>query len=283
MKRLEEVDFKKTYGDVPQSFQRRVEDALRQTKEEQPVKKFTLHTVLATVLIVILLAAAAYAAVTSRTADWFSAEYGEAWREAILKGDSAAGQSKRLGDVIYTLDEIVVTGIALDEDGLTNDDSTCAMILATGTMAPAPGARVVLMPTDYEITDPWNYLYQMHGGPDTIPQGAVSVAQKARETGSKILVTECVANGVVDVNGRLLPATIGIANDFKEDGTLFFSLEIGLEEAIPRQAVYTLSVSLSNWEADPETGDYLWEGENSTRLEEDWVFEIKPAKGEKAR
>ena len=33
MKRLEDIDFRKTYGDVPESFQHRVQYALRRTEE----------------------------------------------------------------------------------------------------------------------------------------------------------------------------------------------------------------------------------------------------------
>ena len=42
---LKELDMQnKVYGDVPPSFQHRVEYALRRTQEEQPMKKFTLRT-----------------------------------------------------------------------------------------------------------------------------------------------------------------------------------------------------------------------------------------------
>ena len=146
---------RKVYGDVPQSFEHRVQYALHNTqKQKHPVRRMPLRTALI-VLILLALAGAACAAVLSRTADWFGAFYGQSWKDAALSGDvDQSHPTARLGDVTYTLDDVIVTGIALDEGGMSVTENDCRYILATGTIRPAPGANVVLVPEDCELDEP---------------------------------------------------------------------------------------------------------------------------------
>lgn len=61
MKQLQDIDFRATYGPVPDGFSRSVQQALHQTKEE-PMKKFTLRTAVMAVVTVLVLTAVAFAA-----------------------------------------------------------------------------------------------------------------------------------------------------------------------------------------------------------------------------
>lgn len=281
---LKELDLQNAvYGDIPESFQHRVQYALRRTqKEEVPVKRFTIRTAVI-VLVLVAITGVALAAISSITAERFGQLYGADWKDAALQGDiDATNRSKQLGDVVYQLDDVIVTGITLG--GITNENSgevyatgalrdiVCTRILASGTIRPVEGANVVLISEDYLTTDPWNFN-PYYGGHDNIPADAVSVKDKAALTDATILCTTAIANGLVDAEGNLLDAVIGCTEIVQEDGTLVFTMEIDLAEPIPRQDEYTLSVYLSNHQVTPE-GEHLMD----TRLSEDWVFTIAPTK-----
>ena len=263
---------RKVYGDVPQSFEHRVQYALHNTqKQKHPVRRMPLRTALI-VLILLALAGAACAAVLSRTADWFGAFYGQSWKDAALSGDvDQSHPTARLGDVTYTLDDVIVTGIALDEGGMSVTENDCRYILATGTIRPAPGANVVLVPEDCELDEP--------SGPN-----GVTVLERAEAQGAKILCVRVTANGLVTSSGQPFTWTddeghtrypdIGYDEMMQEDGSILFSMEIVLDESVlARQDAYTLSVYIANHEVSRE-GAHLME----TRISEDWVFDIHPVR-----
>ena len=264
---------RKVYGDVPQSFEHRVQYALHNNtqKQKQPIRRMPLRTALI-VLLLLALAGAACAAVLSRTADWFGAYYGQAWKDAALSGDvDQTHPTARLGDVTYTLDDVIVTGIALDEGGMSVSESDCRYILATGTIRPAPGANVVLIPEDYGLDEP--------SGPD-----GTTVLERAEAQGAKILFVRVTANGLVTSGGQPFTWTddaghtrypdIGYDEMMQEDGSILFSMEIVLDESVlARQDAYTLSVYIANHEVSRE-GEHLMD----TRVSEDWVFDIHPVR-----
>lgn len=263
---------RRVYGDVPQSFEHRVQHALHNTqKQKHPVRRMPLRTALI-VLILLALAGAACAAVLSRTADWFGAFYGQAWKDAALSGDvDQSHPTARLGDVIYSLDDVIVTGITPDEGGMTVSENDCRYILATGTIRPAPGANVVLIPEDCELDEP--------SGSD-----GVTVLERAEAQGAKILCVRVTANGLVTSSGQPFTWTddeghtrypdIGYDEMMQEDGSILFSMEIVLDESVlARQDAYTLSVYIANHEVSRE-GEHLMD----TRISEDWVFDIHPVR-----
>lgn len=276
---LKELDMQnKVYGDVPPSFQHRVEYALRRTQEEQPMKKFTLRT-FALALVLVAIAGIALAAIASNTADRFGDFYGEEWKNAALQGDiDSSKPSIQVGDLIYSMDDVIVTGIRLGGDdgneGFAVDDSMCSYILATGTIKPAEGANVVIMPEDYLVSDPWNFN-PYYNGRENIPAGTPSVLEKAAETGATILCARTTANGLLDENGEMIPCDIGYTGIQQEDGSLVFTMEIQPMEPMPRQADYTLSVYVANHEVSA-ADEHLME----TRQAQDWVFTIQPTPAE---
>ena len=277
---LKDLDLKQNvYGDVPQSFQHRVQYALRQTQEEQPMKRFTLRTA-ALVLALVAVAGIAFAAVTSMTAEYFTQYYGETFGLAARLGDvDSSKPSIQVGDLVYTMDDVIVTGLQLgsveNNEGASIDDSLCSYILATGTIKPAQGANVVLMPEDYLVSDPWNFNPYMEGR-ENIPAGTPTVLEKAAEKGAKILCARTTANGLMNDKGELIPCDIGYSGTFLEDGSLLFSMEVIPMEPIPRQADYTLSVYVANHEVSA-TDEHLMD----TRQAQDWVFSIAPVSAAK--
>lgn len=233
-------------------------------------KKMSLAMVLL-IVCMLLSFTAAFATIISNTAQRFGNLYGEGWTDAALRGDiDTSKPSIQVGDVIYTMDDVIVTGIALEDGGLAEDDGMCSRILATGTMRSASGANVVLMPEDYLVSDPWNFD-PYYNGHANVPAGSVSVLEKANETGAKMLCTRATANGLVDNEGNLYDSDIVYAGIVQEDGSVMFILDIGLFEPIPRQESYTLSVYISNHQVTAENEHLM-----DTRVSEDWIFTIHP-------
>lgn len=233
-------------------------------------KKMSLAMVLL-IICLFLSASAALAAIISNTAQRFGDLYGADWTDAALRGDiDTSKPSIQIGDVVYTMDDVIVTGIAREMEGLTEDDTMCTRILATGTMRAAEGTNVVLMPEDYLVSDPWNFD-PYYNGHANVPAGAVSVIDKAAETDAEILCTRATANGLVDSEGNLYDCDIVYTGIMQEDGSIVFHMEIGLFEPIPRQDSYTLSVYIANHQVTPEN-EHLME----TRISKDWVFTIHP-------
>jgi len=233
-------------------------------------KKMSLVMVLL-IICLFLSASVALAAIISNTAQRFGDLYGEDWTDAALRGDiDTSNPSIQIGDVVYTMDDVIVTGIAREMEGLTEDDTMCTRILATGTMRAAEGTNVVLMPEDYLVSDPWNFD-PYYNGHANIPAGVVSVIEKAAETDAEILCTRATANGLVDSEGNLYDCDIVYTGIMQEDGSIVFHMEIGLFEPIPRQDSYTLSVYIANHQVTSEN-EHLME----TRISKDWVFTIHP-------
>lgn len=279
---LKELDMQNAvYGEVPASFQHRVQYALRRTQEEEkPVKRLTIRTLIIA-LVLTAVVGVALAAISSITAERYGQQFGQRYKDALLQSDiDASLRTKQLGDVVYQLDDVIVTGITLDnekdnrgEDSMSVSDLVCSRIYATGTIRPAEGANVVLISEDYLTTDPWNYSPYHNGGRDTIPAGAISVKDKAAETNADILCVHAYANGLVGADGELHLATIGCEGIVQEDGSIVFYTEIDLENPIPRQEEYTISMYLTSYQVTPE-GEHLMD----TRIGEDWVFSIAPTK-----
>lgn len=279
---LKELDMQNAvYGEVPASFQHRVQYALRRTQEEEkPVKRLTIRTLIIA-LVLTAVVGVALAAISSITAERYGQQFGQRYKDALLQSDiDASLRTTQLGDVIYQMDDVIVTGITLDnekdnrgEDSMSVSDLVCSRIYATGTIRPAEGANVVLISEDYLTTDPWNYSPYHNGGRDTIPEGAVSVKDKAAQTGATILCVRATANGLVGADGEFIDADCGGDVIVQEDGSMVYYMEIDLVDPIPRQEEYTISLYLSAHEVTLE-GEHLLD----TRISEDWVFSIAPTK-----
>jgi hypothetical protein len=248
-------------------------ECLHQQKEETIVKrKLSTGFLLAAVLLLVL-AATAIALTSSKVADVFGWFYGDSKKDELLEGDIApSGQSVTLGDVTYTLDEVIYSN---------------NMLYGTGTISAAQGKEAVLLAEDYFVNDTAGYI--LHYGKENIPLGAPTYAQLASQKGCKILLAKCVANGLVE-NGELNASEIGYTQLPQPDGTIRFTFEFAggavddnnrlVEKDIGRAAAYTLSLHISNWEVTQD-GEWLREEPNNTWLKEDWLVTVTPTVKEK--
>ncbi|MGN0764822.1 MAG: hypothetical protein ACI4MK_15615 [Aristaeellaceae bacterium] len=274
MKQLKDVDFQSTFGDVPESFSRRVQYALRRTEEDTRMKKATLRTAVLVTALVLLAATALAAAVVSRTTDFFGSFYGEEKRQQLEGGDAVpGGQSHQVGDIVCTLGDIIAVQEAVTSslgDGTPFTYDTIALY-GTGVIAPAPGANVVLMPMDeYTLSDPWGY--DLYYGADEAPEGAVTYEQKAAETGAAIRMVSAIPNYLVGADGEPQYTSTGYTLIPQRDGTVQFSFEIIPDSGatLALQDTYTLSLWLGSDQVAADGS--IVEG---SRQAEDWVVELR--------
>ena len=261
---MKQVQWQRAYDPDPVRLEARVRHALA-NMDSAPARPRVLRVALITALVLALLCGIALAVFESRTAElagWFGSEQKKA---ELLKGDIAvSGQSTRLGDVVYTLDDVIY------KDG---------MVYGSGVMRAAEGANIVLMGEESGVYEPAGY--PLHYGKDyTIPDDAPSYAELAAQRGAKLVLAKCVADGVLDENRELYPFDIGYDQIPQPDGTIRFYFEFGWGEGgVPRAGSYDVSLHIANWEVTPE-GEWLREGPNGTWLKESWVVTVTPeAKG----
>ncbi len=277
MKRMQDIDFRQAYGDVPGAFSARVETTLRHLnqpeKERKPMKK---TTVLVIALALLMTATVAVAATLSHTADFFGIEYGPDFQQKLEAGTVApGGQSQTLNGVTFTLTDAVVVPEEVTwmaDRGTLETQEMSLGFYATGVIAPAEGENIVLLPEDYSVTDPAGYSYYPYGEHiRTAGEDALTFAALAKEKDAKILWVTCIPNGLLDEKGELLPNTVGLSLISMPDGTVHFSVEIPPENIIEPRDSYQLSLYIATKDVD-ENGEPL----NETRQSMDWVVTLVP-------
>lgn len=209
MKQLRsDLDFSRAYGSLPDSFERRVQYALRKTQEEKTMKRPMIVTI-AVVLVLLTFTTAACAAILSRTRDVFGKIY--PWeQENLNEGDVAvSGETFELGGVLFTLDDAVWT-----ETGL----------YAVGTMRAADGANVVVIPDDYELDDPVGFLVH-YGTEEDIPDDAPTYRQLAESTGATLVRPVCHIDNRLSSEFPDINHEPGVGFYPRPDGTVLFATE----------------------------------------------------------
>ncbi len=258
--------WQRAYAPDPAALETCVKRALARLDTGRAARTHTLRTVLLAALLLSLLGGIALAALESRTAQLAGWLAGQDREEALLTGDIAlSGSSTRLGDVVYTLDDVIY------KDG---------MVYGSGTMQAAEGANIVLMAEDTGVHEPAGY--PLHYGKEyTVPDDAPSYAELAEARGARIILAKCVADGVLDAQGALDASEIGYAQVPQPDGSIRFYFEFaGAQGGIDRAQSYDVQLSLANWEVTPE-GKWLREEPENTWLQKEWVVTVTPeAKGE---
>ena len=184
---MKQSEWRRAYEPDPVRLEARVRHTLKNLDADPAARPHALRTALIAALVLALLCGIALAVYESRTADlvgWFG---GEERKEALLSGDIApSGESTRLGDVVYTLDDVIY------KDGT---------IYGSGVIRAAEGANIVLIDENSGIYEPAGY--PLHYGKDyTVPDDAPSYVELAKERGARLILAKCVADGVLNENGE---------------------------------------------------------------------------------
>lgn len=255
------------YEPVPPELDLRLAYTLACLEEEKPgARKLTLRAAVIALALMLALGGVAYAVLASKVADIYGWFYGEEKKESLLAGDIATlEQSYTLGDVTYTLDEVIYEG---------------GTLYGTGTMRPKEGANVVLMASDYYLWDPAGYI--LHAGDEeAVPEDAPTYLELAQERDAKILRPICYAQGYLQEDGELSSPEVGNFILPNPDGTIRFTFEFeGYQSKINRADSYVIRFVAGNWEIDRE-GNHLREEPNNTFVSGVWDVTAAPAmKGE---
>lgn len=254
----DDLDFSRTWGSMPSSFEHCVQYALRRTEEDKPVKKPIFRTI-AIVIALLTIATAACAAALSKTAEVYGSMYGQEYTDMLEAGELAvSGASHQIGDVVYTLDDAIFA-----EDGL----------YAAGTIKPAEGANVVLIPMDFEVTDPAGYLAHFPGV--EVPEGVPSYRDLAEASGAKLVSVWAAFDNYADANNPELLGDSGSECLPQPDGTMVFASdftpmeEAGVNELREGECEFILTVRYAELTLDGEIIE-------DTKTWENWIVTIIP-------
>ena len=254
----DDLDFARTYGSVPDSFQRRVQYALRSIEEEKTMRKPTLRTI-AIVIALLTFATAACAAVISRTVDVYGSIFGEKYIQKLEAGELAvSGATHEINGVVFTLDDAVFA-----RDGL----------YAAGTIKPADGANVVLIPEDFDVNDPAGYAIYFAGV--EAPEGTPSYRDLAEASGAKLVRAKCRFDNSIAVNNPDLSGTVGAEWLPQMDGSIVFCTEFDLDNGVTLDDLrngpceFNLKLRYVELTLDGEEVE-------STIVLDDWVVSIVP-------
>ena len=274
MKRLrQDLDFKKTYGSVPESFEARVQATLRKTaSESHRAEATTIHhrpylRMAIDIAALLALTATAVAAMVSRTKDWYLGPNGLGGPDSQVAVDmengtvSFAGQSARLGDVIFTLDDVV-----WGESDL----------YATGTYRLAEGVEGKLLVRDGD----WgSRLYAPFG---TDPEEAtMTYAEYAEANGLQLMDAKISMDGYFDADGEMRASDHAFYASEESPGVHRFGLMLLLTPERMQAArdggsrfSFTLTVyeyDELNHMADVENGD---DWNVVSRISDTWVLTL---------
>lgn len=256
---MNQHELQKMYGSTPESFKRRVEQALHQP-EREAVRPRSLRVALVTAIVLALTIAVAAAAFTSKVADVYGWAYGDNKREELMNGKIARDtNSAQIGEVICTLEEVTYI-----DDGL----------YGVGSIRPAHEG-VILMAEDYQVTDAAGYsLY--YSDSETPPDDAPSYAELAIEKNAKIRMVHCVPEAIGVDEGTVLPLpTFGYFAIPQMDGSILFGFEIPTGTAVEDGSEYLISMWSASWEVTPE-GEWLREEPNDTYCGDSWDAIVCP-------
>ncbi len=259
------TDWQSAYGPVPEALGMRVASTLSHLEEERPMKKLTLRTAAIALALLVALCGVAYAAFTSKNAALFGWLYGEDWSREIQNGDIASPMLQTtLGDVTYTIEEAVY-----------KKDGDFPGLYGLVRIAPAKGANIVLLADDYYPDDPAGYLLH-YGADETIPDDYLTYAEKAAQTGAKLIRVRAAMNGL-SMGGQEGDFTFGESWLPQKDGTILGTWEAAFEgSGLERGESYDLSVWISSWEVTPDGVELRDDEDDSTWLHEDWHVTITP-------
>ncbi len=129
MKQLSDIDFKQTYGDVPEGFHRRMQHTLRRTEEEKPMKRLSFRAVLITAISLITTMAIAFAASQLGWVDFFGGRYDVTVPKAAQEALSATTPRQyQLGPMTFTFKQLLADGrIALSAAEIHTTDNSVAL------------------------------------------------------------------------------------------------------------------------------------------------------------
>ena len=197
----DELNLRDAFGAMPAEMHDALMRTARSVKEEEPVKKRISAALVLAIALGLAVIGTAYALFSSQVADFFGLHWNAELGERLQQGKIAQiGESVTVGDVVFTLDEIVYKDRAL---------------YGVGTARPVH-PQDVLVPNDFAY-DPEYFAMN---------EAAQVFAAKAQATGGRMLTINATPLEVgIDEGTMLRVGTCGYYDVANEDGSLTFSFE----------------------------------------------------------
>lgn len=260
-------DFIHAYEPIPQALEIRVRQTLARLEEApKPARRVSLRTAIVIIALVLALFGVAYAIFENKTVDIFGWMYGETFKEELEGGAYAPmGQSYQLGDVVYSVEDMVYK----TEGSMTG-------LYGVVRIAPAKDSNVVVMSSDLSVDDPAGFLLHYGDTGQTISDEDPSYAELAEQRGARLLMARAAVNSI-SIDGVEYANCFGESWLPQEDGTLLGAIEISDE--LPYAESFEMNLWLSNWETTLD-GIWLRDEPDSTWLKHDWIITVSPEKTE---
>ena len=214
---------------------------IAQAKGEKPVKrKISIALVLCIVLGIAIIGTACALLASSQVADFFRQYWNHDLGDWLQEGKIAQiGESVTVGDVFFTLDEVVYRDRG---------------IYGVGTARPADPQNV-LVPMD--MADDWNVWSRKEEGKALIDLAAAS--------NGKLITVNCIPDRIGVDEGTMLTVNAGVYNVRNDDGSITFSFEASgyaLEDGISYQV--TLEYETAELETDGKQAEGSRKSQSST-------------------
>ncbi len=224
-----------------------VRRVLANEKGEKPVKKKRSAALVLCILLGLSIIGTACALSSSQVAEFFGLHWSQELGESLKEGKAAQiGESVTIGDVVFTLDEIVYKNRAL---------------YGVGTARPVH-ENDVIVPMD--IAENPEYF--------TINEEARALVEKAKASGGKMLTTDSMPTKIgVDEGTMLTPGCIGYYDLVNGDGSVTFSFEASDGFAVNEGTSYQILMESWVWQMN-ENGEKI----DGTRIQGDWTVSCVP-------
>lgn len=220
---------------------------LANTKGEEPVKKKLSTALILCIVLGLAIVGTAYALFSSRVAEFFSQYWNKELGERLQEGKVAQiGESVTIGDVVFTLDEIVYRDRAL---------------YGVGTARPVKEGDIIVP-------------FDLSGDPDCWIQNeeAQSLAAQAKASGGRMLATCSMPLKIgVDDGTMLMPGSVGTYDTPNGDGSVTYSFEASDGFAVSEGTSYQIQMESSEWQI-LENGEIV----KGTRQESTWTVSCVP-------
>ena len=220
---------------------------LANVKGEKNVKKKISAALIFCIVLGLSIIGTAYALSSSQVAEFFGLHWNQELGESLKEGKIAQiGESVTIGDVVFTLDEIVYKDRAL---------------YGVGTARPVHENDVII-PMD--IAENPEYF--------TITEEAQALVEKAKAFNGKMLTTDSMPTKIgVDGGTMLTPGCIGYYDLANEDGSVTFSFEASDGFAVNEGTSYQIMMESWVWQMN-ENGEKI----DGTRMQGDWTVSCVP-------
>ena len=199
---------------------------IAQAKGEPEMKKKMTSSLVLVIVLCLALIGGAYALFSSQVAEFFGKHWNKDMGDWLQDGKIAqVGESVTVGDVVFTLDEVVYRNRG---------------IYGVGTAKPV-NAKDVLVPMD--LADDWGTWSQKKEGKDLIFLATV--------TGGRLLTVNCIPDKVGVDEGTMLTVNAGVYNVRNEDGSITYSFETS-GYALEDGTSYQITFDYETAELSPE-------------------------------